>query len=144
VDSPEWLKPEYEKLQFTLVDCPGHSSLIKTVLGGAHIMDMMILVIDVTKGIQLQTAECIVIGEIAVKKLVVVLNKMDLIRPDKAAKSVEKAANRIEQTMELAAFGRAEAIVPVSAKTGTHSANQADVLNTFSSKVTEWRRWLKR
>lgn len=39
-------------LQFTLVDCPGHASLIRTIIGGAQIIDMMILVVDVTKGIQ--------------------------------------------------------------------------------------------
>ena len=39
-------------LQFTLVDCPGHASLIRTVIGGAQIIDTMLLVVDVTKGIQ--------------------------------------------------------------------------------------------
>ena len=39
-------------LQFTLVDCPGHASLIRTVVGGAQIIDMMLLVVDITKGIQ--------------------------------------------------------------------------------------------
>ena len=50
---PEWLKQkESEKLkdidhiQFTLVDCPGHASLMKTVIGGASIIDLMILVVD--------------------------------------------------------------------------------------------------
>lgn len=49
----------YDKLQLTLVDCPGHASLIRTIIGGAHIIDMMLLVIDVNKGIQTQTAEVI-------------------------------------------------------------------------------------
>ena len=40
----------YEQLQFTLVDCPGHASLIRTIIGGVQIIDMMILVIDTTKG----------------------------------------------------------------------------------------------
>lgn len=40
----------YDVLQFTLVDCPGHASLIKTIIGGAHILDIMVLVIDITKG----------------------------------------------------------------------------------------------
>ena len=39
------------------MDCPGHASLIRTIIGGAQIIDMMILVIDITKGIQTQTAE---------------------------------------------------------------------------------------
>ena len=66
----------FDTVQFTLVDCPGHASLIRTVVGGAQIMDLMILVIDVTKGIQTQTAECIVIGEITTDKMIVVLNKI--------------------------------------------------------------------
>ena len=64
---------------YTMVDCPGHASLIKTVLGGASIIDCMILVVDVNKGIQTQTAECVVVGEIAVKKLIVCLNKIDSV-----------------------------------------------------------------
>ena len=32
---PEHLEKEgYKKVQYTLVDCPGHASLIKTVIGG--------------------------------------------------------------------------------------------------------------
>ncbi len=40
----------FDRLQFTLVDCPGHASLIRTIIGGARIIDMMVLVIDITKG----------------------------------------------------------------------------------------------
>jgi selenocysteine-specific elongation factor len=32
---------KYSLLQFTLVDCPGHASLIKTIIGGAQIIDMV-------------------------------------------------------------------------------------------------------
>ncbi len=37
-------------LQITLVDCPGHASLIRTIIGGVQIIDIMVLVVDVTKG----------------------------------------------------------------------------------------------
>ncbi len=46
---------------------------------GAQIIDLMILVIDITKGIQTQTAECLVIGEILTDSLIVVLNKVDKV-----------------------------------------------------------------
>ena len=46
-----------QEIQFTLVDCPGHASLIRTILGGAHIIDMMLLVVDVTKGIQVRVQQ---------------------------------------------------------------------------------------
>jgi translation initiation factor IF-2 len=72
---------------YTMVDCPGHASLIKTVLGGASIIDCMILVVDVNKGIQTQTAECVVVGEIAVKKLIVCLNKIDSIEDEEKRKA---------------------------------------------------------
>ncbi|CAN0555826.1 unnamed protein product, partial [Ectocarpus sp. 12 AP-2014] len=63
VSLPEHLpQDQYSHLQFTLVDCPGHASLIRTIIGGAQIMDMMLLVIDATKGMQAQTTECVVIG----------------------------------------------------------------------------------
>lgn len=44
----------FDELQVTLVDCPGHASLIKTIIGGAQIIDMMLLVVDVNRGIQTQ------------------------------------------------------------------------------------------
>ena len=91
VPIPEHLKQHgYDILQFTLVDCPGHASLIRTIIGGAQIIDMMMLVIDVTKGMQTQTAECLVIGEILCEKMVVVLNKVDLLKEEKRDVLIEK------------------------------------------------------
>lgn len=51
---------------------------------------MMILVIDITKGVQTQTAECLVIGEITCSKMIVVLNKVDLIPHEKRSSVIEK------------------------------------------------------
>jgi len=35
MDIPEHIKNEnYKQLQITLVDCPGHASLIRTIIGG--------------------------------------------------------------------------------------------------------------
>ncbi|CAB4024896.1 Selenocysteine-specific elongation factor, partial [Paramuricea clavata] len=91
VPLPEHLKSEpYDVLQITLVDCPGHASLIKTIIGGAQIIDLMILVVDINKGIQTQTAECLVIGQITCDKMIVVLNKIDLIPESKREHQIEK------------------------------------------------------
>lgn len=61
------------------MDCPGHASLIRTIIGGAQIIDLMFLVVDINKGIQTQTAECIIVAEMFIKKLIVVLNKVDCL-----------------------------------------------------------------
>ena len=72
-------KVPFDMLQITLVDCPGHASLIKTIIGGAQIIDMIVLVVDVNKGLQTQTAECLVIGEITCDQMIIALNKVDQI-----------------------------------------------------------------
>ena len=51
---------------------------------------MMMLVIDITKGMQTQTAECLVIGEITCSRMVVVLNKIDLIPGEKRQATIDK------------------------------------------------------
>jgi selenocysteine-specific elongation factor len=43
------VKASAQCFQYTLVDCPGHASLIKTIIQGASIIDYMMLVIDVNK-----------------------------------------------------------------------------------------------
>jgi len=60
---------------------------------GAQIIDLMLLIVDITKGIQTQTAECLVIGEITCDKMIVILNKIDLIEPAKRASTIDRVSN---------------------------------------------------
>ena len=60
------------------------------IAGGAQIIDVMILVIDATKGVQTQTAECIVIGEITCPRVIVAINKVDLIDKAKREATLDK------------------------------------------------------
>lgn len=50
----------------------------------------MLLVIDITKGIQTQTAECLIIGEITCDKMLVVLNKIDQIEENQRQAMIDK------------------------------------------------------
>ncbi|QQP56829.1 Selenocysteine-specific elongation factor, partial [Caligus rogercresseyi] len=50
----------------------------------------MMLVVDIQKGIQTQTAECLVIGEITCDTLIVVLNKIDTVPEEKRKAAIEK------------------------------------------------------
>lgn len=59
---------------------------------GAQIIDLMLLVVDITKGVQTQTAECLIIGEITCDKMIVVLNKIDLVEPAKRASTVDRVS----------------------------------------------------
>lgn len=110
-DNPLVTEHGYTNVQFTLVDCPGHASLIRTIIGGSQIMDAMLLVIDAVKGIQTQTSEGIVIGSLATNKLVVALNKVDQLS---APAAIKKASDRLSKVLTVTPFGGAP-IIPVAA-----------------------------
>ncbi|NP_001424739.1 selenocysteine-specific elongation factor isoform 3 [Homo sapiens] len=118
-------EPGEPLLQVTLVDCPGHASLIRTIIGGAQIIDLMMLVIDVTKGMQTQSAECLVIGQIACQKLVVVLNKIDLLPEGKRQAAIDKMTKKMQKTLENTKF-RGAPIIPVAAKPGGPEAPETE------------------
>uniref|UniRef100_A0A8C6FZP4 Eukaryotic elongation factor, selenocysteine-tRNA specific n=1 Tax=Moschus moschiferus TaxID=68415 RepID=A0A8C6FZP4_MOSMO len=119
-------EPEPEpRLQVTLVDCPGHASLIRTIIGGAQIIDLMMLVIDVTKGMQTQSAECLVIGQIACQKLVVVLNKTDLLPEGKRQAAIDRMTRKMQKTLESTKF-RGAPVIPVAAKPGGPDAPETE------------------
>ncbi|KAH8389715.1 hypothetical protein KR200_000392 [Drosophila serrata] len=107
--------PQGDQLQLTFVDCPGHASLIRTIIGGAQIIDLMLLVVDAQKGIQTQTAECLIIGELMDKKLIVVINKIDAFPVDQRESKLEKLRLRLRKTLEATSFGREVPIYAVSA-----------------------------
>jgi len=110
--------PAYDKLQFTLVDCPGHASLIRTIIGGAQIIDMMMLVIDVTKGVQTQTAECLVVGEILMNQIIVVLNKIDMLPADEREAKIDKMQKGLLKVFAGTKF-KSPVMIPVSATGGS-------------------------
>lgn len=53
---------------------------MRTIIGSASIIDMMLLIIDINKGIEIQTAECMILGELIGLKVIVALNKIDVIK----------------------------------------------------------------
>ena len=95
---------ENQYKQYTLVDCPGHASFIKSVIAGASIIDLMILVIDIKKGIQVQTAECIALGEIMRLKVIIVLNKCDTLKDGFNSKMIEKSKVGLKNLFEKTSF----------------------------------------
>lgn len=87
-----------------LVDCPGHASLIKTVVGGASTLDGCLLVVDCVKLVQQQTIECMSLCEIIFKSriassVVVVLNKIDALEgPEEVQNKVRELGALLSKT----------------------------------------------
>nr|CAB3241117.1 selenocysteine-specific elongation factor [Phallusia mammillata] len=82
----------------------------------------MVLVVDVIKGVQTQTAECLIIGEIICSKMLVVLNKIDLIPENKKVATIEKMSKRMQKTLESTKF----AGCPITAVSANPGASESD------------------
>lgn len=74
------LAPKLDLKGLILVDTPGHECFTMQRCSGLSISDIMILVVDIFKGIQKQTVECIQMMHNLNKPYIVVANKVDRIQ----------------------------------------------------------------
>ncbi|KAH9944076.1 translation elongation factor Tu [Epithele typhae] len=73
---------EYESASrhYGHIDCPGHADYIKNMITGAAQMDGAIIVVSATDGQMPQTREHLLLArQVGIKKLVVFVNKVDMI-----------------------------------------------------------------
>src|SRR3982750_1059595 len=83
---------EYESpaRHYAHVDCPGHADYIKNMITGAAQMDGAILVVSAADGPMPQTREHILLArQVGVPKIVVFLNKIDLVDDPELLELVE-------------------------------------------------------
>ncbi len=79
-----------EKRHYAHVDCPGHADYVKNMVTGAAQMDGAILVVAGTDGPMPQTREHILLArQVNVPKIVVFLNKVDLVDDPELLELVE-------------------------------------------------------
>ncbi len=71
---------ESDNRHYAHIDCPGHADYIKNMITGAAQMDGAILVVSAVDGAMPQTKEHVLLAkQVNVPKLVVFLNKVDLV-----------------------------------------------------------------
>lgn len=81
---------ETENRHYAHVDCPGHADYVKNMITGAAQMDGAILVVSAADGAMPQTREHILLaGQVGVPKIVVFLNKADMVDDPELIELVE-------------------------------------------------------
>ncbi|HPX72175.1 MAG TPA: elongation factor Tu [Acholeplasmataceae bacterium] len=81
---------ETENRHYAHVDCPGHADYVKNMITGAAQMDGGILVVSAADGMMPQTREHVLLArQVGVPKLVVFLNKADLVDDEELLELVE-------------------------------------------------------
>ncbi len=96
----------------TFIDAPGHEMLMATMLSGAALIDVAILVIAANEGIKPQTREHLLALESKkIKNIIIVQNKIDLVSKEKALESYKEIKEFLKGTIAQDAE-----IIPCSAQ----------------------------
>ena len=114
-----------ELRNYIIIDAPGHIEFIKNMITGASHAEAALLVIDAFEGVQENSRRHgYMLWMLGIKKIVVLVNKMDLVNYDEAKyNSIVK-----EYDEYLSHIGvKVQSFIPVSAREGdgivTHSKN---------------------
>ena len=97
----------------SFVDCPGHHSLMVTMLSGAALMDGALFIIAAdAKCPQAQDREHLIAAEIAgIRNLIIVQNKIDLVTKERALENYNEIKSFVKGTIAENA-----PIIPISAQ----------------------------
>ncbi len=125
---------EYEtsNRHYAHVDCPGHADYIKNMITGAAQMDGAILVVAATDGPMPQTREHILLArQVGVPKLVVFLNKCDMVDDPEMIELVEQELKDL-----LAKYGFDPDTTPFIRGSALKALEESDI-GEWSKKILE-------
>ena len=114
--------------KISLVDAPGHETLMVTMLSGAAIMDGALLLIAANEPCpQPQTKEhLIALQIIGVKQIIIVQNKIDLVTEDEALNNYKQIKAFVKNTIAEHA-----SIIPISAQHNVNIDSLLEAIKTF-------------
>jgi translation initiation factor 5B len=146
------------------IDTPGHAAFINLRKRGGNLADIAVLVIDITKGLEPQTVECIQILKQYKTPFIVALNKVDTLEGWKTGekfllKSIAQQQEHVQRLFEtklyevvgklfelgfsadrfdrVSDYSKQLALVPTSAKTGEGVPELLMVLTGLAQKFLE-------
>ncbi len=125
---------EYETptRHYAHIDAPGHADYIKNMITGAAQMDGAIIVVAATDGAMPQTREHILLAkQVGVPKIVVFLNKCDMVEDQDMIELVEE---EIREILEKQGFDKN---CPIIRGSGLKALESADNNDPWAAKVLE-------
>lgn len=121
-----------EKRSFIVADTPGHEEYTRNMAVGASFAEVAILLLDVTKGVLLQTKRhariCSLVG---IRHFVFAVNKMDLVAYEEG--SFNKVADEVRSLAKELNLENIE-IIPVSATEGDNVTKKSYNMDWYRNK----------
>ncbi len=107
------LEYQSDKRHYAHIDCPGHADYVKNMITGAAQMDGAILVVSAPDSVMPQTKEHLLLArQVGVPKIIVFLNKVDLVDDPDLLELVEE---EVKDTVQSYGFSPDTPIIKGSA-----------------------------
>lgn len=112
-----------DKVDFVILDAPGHRDFVPNMIGGASMADLAVLVVDANQldsGIKGQTREHILLARaVGLTKIVVAVNKLDSTTPTWSEKVYQSVRSEILKLLKEAGFAESDVVtIPCSGLSG--------------------------
>lgn len=113
---------------FSIVDAPGHETLMAVMLAGAAIIDGAILVVAANESVpQPQTAEHLMaLKVLGIKNIIIVQNKVDTVTKEAAIENYKQIKKFVAETL-----GAEVPIIPISGQRGANLDLLAEAVQEF-------------
>lgn len=122
-----------EKRSFIVADTPGHEEYTRNMAVGASFADLAVILVDVTKGVLLQTKRhtriCALMG---IKSVVYAVNKMDLVDYEETTfREIEAGIRQMAAEYDF----HSQFVIPVSATAGDNVTQRSEKMLWYHDKT---------
>ncbi len=133
------LEYQSDKRHYAHIDCPGHADYIKNMITGAAQMDGAILVVSGPDSVMPQTKEHLLLArQVGVPKIIVFLNKVDLVDDPDLLELVEE---EIRDTLQGYGFSAETPIIKGSAFKALQEGAPAEDTQCIEDLLTAMDTW---
>ena len=121
-----------DKRKFIIADAPGHTQYTRNMITGASNSDLIIILIDARNGVTEQTRRhCIIASLLNIPKVVVAVNKMDLVDySQEVFEEIKKDYEAIAKRLHL----KEVYYFPISAFVGDNIVNTTDAMPWYKGE----------
>ncbi|NOT07676.1 MAG: adenylyl-sulfate kinase [Gemmatimonadales bacterium] len=115
--------------EYLLLDAPGHVEFVRNLVTGAARAEAALLVVDASEGLQENSRRhAYLLSLLGVRQLVVVMNKMDLVRYDRAV--FDRLSAEFSSFLEGLGL-LPSAVIPVAARDGANVVHRSEALGWY-------------